>query len=255
MPGTGEKEAIEELIFSSFRSLYECFPCGEVIDNREVEGGPDYLVRAPNGSIAGIEITRIFVRGDTVSSARKANESLWGKAVSLASTKWPTDAPSIDVKVAFVAESAISKKDVEPLSSWLVDLVAQHVPASSGRVELPPVDRVLPNWNLGVAQVTVSRFPFIDETMWSVTDSAWLPTLPHGEIQKIIDRKAPRLGRYRAKCDVAWLVIGADQTGFSSFFKDPEVEHEYEASYDRVFLVKRISKKLRELAIRPRGAR
>jgi len=253
MGGANEKDAVEALIFNSFRSLCECFPPGKVIDNRQAEGGPDYLVRASNGVTTGIEITRIFVQGNTVSNSRKAKESLWEKTVSVAGSKWPANGPSIDVKVAF-AESAISKKDVEPLSSWLVDLVAQHVPANSGRFELPPVGLVLPNWNPVVARVTVSRFPFIDETTWSMTDSAWIPTLPHEELQKVIDGKASRLGRYRTKCDVAWLVIGADQTGFSSFFEGPEDEHEYEASYEGVFLLKRLSEQLMKLAVRPRRA-
>lgn len=253
MASTSEEDAIEALIFNSFRSLCECFPAGSVIDNRQAEGGPDYLVRASNKVTTGIEITRIFVWKGTVSNTRKAKESLWEKTVSVAGAKWPKNGPSIDVKVAFAADAAILKRDVEPLSSWLVDIVAQHVPAGAGRVELPPVDRVFPNWNPVVAQIFVSRFPFIDETTWSTTDSVWIPNLPHEELQKAINRKASRLEQYRTKCDVAWLVIGADQTGLSSFFKGPEGEHEYEANYDHVFLVKRLSRQVMELPIRPRS--
>jgi hypothetical protein len=255
MTDTSEKEVLESLLFKSFRSLLADFPHGSVIDNRQAEGGPDYFVEH-GGRRVGMEITRIFLDGDTVSNCRRTKESLWERVVSQVRSEWSARGTRpLDVKVTFDDQEHIAKKDVSALASWLANLVRNHAPIESGRVELPPTDSVLEDWPPVVQGVTISVFPYIDETLWSVADAAWIPTLPPAELQIVIDRKANRLPSYRAKCCEAWLVIGADQVGFSSFFKGPVGDHEYKSNFDRVYLLERVSSTLRELSIRPEEAR
>ncbi len=103
-----------------------------------------------------------------------------------------------------------------------------------------------------VASLTIVRRKSISKDSWTPVRAAFVPTLTPSELQQLMRNKEGKVPSYRDQCQDVWLLIVARGLEPSTFGDlGPEVEdHDFETSFDRVFLLHHFDGSVSELHVR-----
>ena len=103
-----------------------------------------------------------------------------------------------------------------------------------------------------VASLTVIRRESITKGSWTSVRAAFVPTIAPPDLQEILRNKETKVSLYRRNCREVWLLIVARGLEPSTFGDlGPEIEgHQFESSFDRIFLLHQFDGIITELHIR-----
>jgi hypothetical protein len=246
------QKARERAYLERFRENFADFPQGEVVPSEH----PDFLIKAQPRWI-GIELTEYYVQepDEDRGSSMQAQEGTEDKVLRKASEQHQSkDLPPVVVNVLWNPHRAFSRRRIQELAAVLADLVQEHLPERGHRVAIRYrrhlAWRSLPE---EVASLTIDRQINFSKNSWTSMRAAWVPTLTPPQLQKKMRNKEAKVPSYRRQCREVWLLIVA--RGFEpSTHVDigSEVEsHEFETTFDRVFLLHHANEYIAELRVRP----
>lgn len=211
--------------------------------------GPDFRIMLGDEPV-GLELTRLY-RDDTDAGASfRQLEGLQYQVAGGAQRRWDDRrGPPVVVYIHFLPRSAPKKAEIPRLAEALVQLVEARLPDLGGIVS---IDRewgrsnVVPN---GVSGITICRPPRATSSAWFVPQSGMVPDLSADTVQTRITSKNQRLARYTSRPPRNWLLLVAEGFGASSTFTFTEeaLEHVYESSFERTYLLEAFSRRLERL--------
>ncbi|QSA97701.1 hypothetical protein [Methylococcus sp. EFPC2] len=238
------KKDIEALYLQRVKGLLVGFPDGVIVQTEE----PDFLVQGESLTI-GIELTELHREAPAGTVPLQAAEAMRNRVVRRAQELYTVAGlPPIRCTV-FIREQHIKKDQVEALATAVAKIAERNLPGSNqsrsesydwvNRAYFPEV----------LDTVTVHRLDQITENFFSSPGSTWVIPLAASDIERALSAKNPKYSVYRAKCDQAWLVINADISTMSTWYKFERsvIAGRFKTPFDRVFLLRHFASELHEL--------
>lgn len=204
---------------------------------------PDVLNHLDD-EILGIEVTRIFQQGQAGQQPEKQQESEEKIVVDMACKMYESRGfPPLSVLITFTDSAKLNKSNREVLSQNLFDFVRLNIPLPENWNEVD--DQKLPAF---ISSLRVARFSNT-ENHWSVGRFGWVKDDFVEELQDRIDKKNCELPKYLKNCRRCWLLIVADASGASSFFRASSVtrSHKYKSLFERTFFLDTLHGEIFEL--------
>lgn len=209
---------------------------------------PDVCVLSDKRRI-GIEVTEIHQDATPDDVPRRLQESERAQVAARAGSLAQASAmPILNVAVHFNDSVPVRKGDRDTIVNGLIDLVSKNLPDSDGSVTVEvwqQANNALP-W---IRSVRLFRAAFLTKHHWSVPSSGWVQMDFISELQRIIDAKNSKHGRYRQRCDECWLLIVASGGRPSGLF-EPSAEtknHLYHSLFEKTFFMEAFGGALIEL--------
>jgi hypothetical protein len=197
----------------------------------------------------GIEITELHQDAAPGHAPRRLQESERAQIAARARVSAEALAmPVVDVAVHFNEAVPVSKAVRDMIANGLVELVSKNLPNSGASVTVEvwrQANKPLP-W---IRSVRLFRADFLTKHHWSVPDSGWVQMDFISELQRTIDEKNSKYGRYRQRCDECWLLIVTSGGRPSGLF-EPSAEtknHFYHSLFERTFFMEAFGGALVEL--------
>jgi hypothetical protein len=179
---------------------------------------PDFLVQGD--AVVGVELTDLLWEQVPGTTPHQATESLRARIAELAGRKYEAKGlPALHVSIHFNPSFVPAKRDVEPLSEKLADLVASNVPEEGGSFEEDYDWENRAYFPEQANHVSAWRFPQFTESFFSSPGAAFIPELSRSDIERALALKEPKVATYKLKCRDAWLVINCDGGWLSSVFE------------------------------------
>jgi hypothetical protein len=200
----------------------------------------------------GMEITRLFQRYPRAQNlhARGSEREI---AVHLAQRIFEErNSTLLDVKV-FFSEGDVLKSQRHSMARSIAETVLTHIPITEGRVRLENGGGEIQSLPYAIHSLHITRFNWMEESLWSVPGSAWVQSAFVNELQDQIERKNEKIQEYLKKCARCWLVVGADgYEGLSFSFPGKEtIEYVYRSLFERTFFIEIPLGKVHELRTMP----
>jgi hypothetical protein len=209
---------------------------------------PDVCVLTSERRI-GIEVTELHQDAIFGHAPRRLQESeraqITARARALAEA---SGMPVVNVAVHFNDSVPVSKTDRDTIASGLIELVSKNLPNSDASVTVE-VWREPNNPLPWIRSVRLFRADFLTKHHWSVPDSGWVQMDFIPQLQRTINEKNSKHGRYRQRCDECWLLIVASGGRPSGLF-EPSAEtknHLYQSLFERTFFMEAFGGALVEL--------
>ena len=245
------KKRQEETYLRRFRENFAGFPEGAILPNEH----PDFLVETRRGRV-GVEITEYHVRepSEGRGSPMRAREATEDEVLRRAAEQYRSKGlPPVVVNLLWHPHQALGRRRIPELAAGMADSVQENLPESNRSVTIrshQPAGRSLPQ---EVASLTVIRRESITKDSWTSVRAAFVPTIAPPDLQEILRDKEAKVSSYRRHCREVWLLIVARGLEPSTFGDPgPEIEgHQFESSFDRVFLLHHFDGIVTELPIRP----
>ena len=229
------KKQIERQYLDVLRCSINDFPSGSIKPTER----PDFLVGSAK-PVLGIEITRIFSRGDTDSLPPQSQDSERDIVAERAQTIAEDRGISpVLADVYFDSTITIGKRDRASIAEQLVDLVSANMPALHEHQSLENRHPMTSKFPPQVKAVSVWRFKSLTSHLWQVGDAGIVTEDFASHLQQLITDKNAKVPDYRTNCDECWLAIVADWRGPSGFFEisDKMSGESYLTDFDRVYFV------------------
>ena len=246
------KKAREETYLRRFRENFAGFPEGTILPSER----PDFLVETDRGRL-GVELTEYHISepDEGRSSPTRAREATEDQVLRMAAEQYRSKGlPPVVVNVLWHTNQALDRHRMPELATGLADLVQEHLPEPNQSVTINerrhPARRYLPE---EVASLTVIRRESITKGSWTSVRAAFVPTIAPSDLQEILRNKEAKASSYRRHCREVWLLIVARGLEPSTFGDlGPEIKgHQFESSFDRVFLLHHFDGIVTELHVRP----
>ena len=233
------KKQIERQYLDILRGGVDDFPNGAITSTER----PDFLIRSAE-RVVGVEITRIFNRGDPGSRPPQSQDSerdlIAERAQSMAEER---SIPPVMTDIYFESHQLIGKRDRDGIAECLVDFVAANMPPLGDHRSIENRHPMTSRFPSQVAAVSIWRFKSLTSHLWQTGDAGIVNENFAPYLQNLIDDKNGKVPAYHTKCDKCWLLIVADWRGPSAFFEisDTMAGDSYHTAFDRVYFVEGFS--------------
>jgi hypothetical protein len=220
----------------------DAFPPGKLIDSES----PDFLVATSEGVI-GIEVTKIHHANEP-----RQQESECRSLVDAACRLHESESTiPLEVKVHFGGSTQFNKRIRDKFARILANLILTNIPQPDSWISLES------NWENPslfpheIAGLSIIRLSAFRRNFWSVPSAGFFQEDFAPKIEAIIATKEHAISTYRTDCIGRWLLIAAEGNSASTFF-DPSretLQHSYRSSFDRVFFLEAVRRRVWELNV------
>lgn len=224
---------------------------GEIsIDKWEKGEAPDYVLYI-SGKRIGLELTTL-VLSEELAAIRAAQNDCLRRGAELA-TRCSMDA--VEVGVQF--RSDYDRIDAAATAEELVEFVKQKIAKIDDSKTWHFYESGLKHvkWvHIQLGTVNGQRWLFVHR--FGRIHMNWMRVDPVEEIQARIDEKQRKFQNYTRRCDECWLLIGVDEwTAPEAVAITEQLEtHSFSGDFQRLFFLRNIEGKLKELRIVPASA-
>lgn len=217
---------------------------------------PDFLARFSDGRAMHIEHTRIF--RDMPGGARpmQEEEARRDRLMSLAQTVYEkSQRPAVIVWPEFQQSFSLEPTQLHETASRIAKLVVSHVPPDGRQVSSTVYPGELPgfHWPVGVAELSIYRFPGQREARWFGHGLEWAGRLSVARLQMLIAKKGDHLhGHSAARSVQEVLVVVLGGSLHSSIIDSEEIfQKEFRSNFDGAFVWLHSAKRWWALRLRP----
>jgi hypothetical protein len=197
------------------------------------DGAPDCRLIVGSKEI-GLDVTT-YVREDEL-KLEKACEQFLEKSARQVRLALPTVV--LDVQVVWLPQLLVSRLKAGRGQQELVEFVIHRIPSLNELVsyahdDLPPILQEL------FDEIQIHHCSSNISSDWRYWTSSWLPDLTIEDVATTIQKKNPKLFRYRQYFEEVWLLICPQAGGASSLFNLPDelITNVYQTDFDRVYLM------------------
>ena len=199
----------------------------------------------------GIEVTEYLLGQGKDGSHSRRLEGIRQRIVREAQSGYERNAlHCLQVLVSWATMDCPTKREEKPISQKLAQFVAMQTSGSGRlwRISWEQFDE--PTLEKYVAEVSIYLIGDQGQSSWSSATPLWLWEA-QPRVQVALDKKEPKVSKYRKYCREVWLLIVADRSWLSSkFFPDPNfAKATFHSSFDRAFLLDEASASIYELKI------
>ncbi len=237
-----------------FKSVFADFPDGKILDDSSQEK-PDVIVLTAQGRI-GIEVTRIYHKSPAGERSLKQMESERGAVVLEALRIYEKKGlPNLLVKIDCNCDTTFNKRNRGKSASALANLVASNIPQPNNSVTIENDWKNSRLFPYEFCTVDILRLSSFTKNYWDDSSFGYFREYFVVELQEVISGKESKLRSYSSDCAAHWLLVVAENSSPSSFF-DPSaatLNHCYNSSFDRVFLLEPFGRSAFELKLCPRS--
>ena len=231
-----------------FKGAFPGFPAGELLADENQER-PDVIVANAQGNI-GIEVTRML--HEPMKREESEGQAMVDEARSLYEKR---GLPNLHVSVFLGARPAFTRQNRKTFAAALAELVAANIPAANDLAELENGWDAADVFPFEIHSVSILRHPVLTRNYWTVPQAGWILENFPQLLQEKIAKKEASIRGYDADCTALWLLVVAEHRGPSSFFapSGATLARSYDSSFDRVFFLELLQRKVFELKLAERG--
>ena len=236
-----DKSEKEDSFLETFLSAKKGLPIKK--PHRGIPPEPDYIFDLSQKKI-GLEVTSPVK--ELLAAIRDAQNKCLKKAAQIAKQ---TGLETVEVQAQFRLDH--DPIDINKAAEELVEFVKKEIPKVDATKSHHCYESGLKYFKWIIIRLgTVNGHKWLHHHRFERIHMVWMRN-PISEIQSLIDKKQPKYLKYIQSCDECWLLIGVDEwTAPEAVAITEELEsHVFSGDFQRLFFLRNIERKLRELKI------